>query len=46
MVNQKSPHPSRDYRKNQPVNQPIAIAKAIAALAADETNHGNLVAQL
>jgi len=28
------------YRKQQPVNQPPAIAKAIVALAADETNNG------
>jgi hypothetical protein len=28
------------YRKKQPVNQPPAIAKAIVALAADETNNG------
>ena len=29
-----------DYYVNQPVNGPEAIAKAIAALAADEANHG------
>jgi len=28
------------YRKQQPVNQPPAIAKAIVALAADDTNNG------
>jgi len=29
-----------DYYKDQPTNEPPTIAKAIAALAADETNHG------
>jgi hypothetical protein len=38
MVKQKNPE--KDYRKDQPVNKPFAIAKAIAALAADERNHG------
>jgi len=40
MAIEKKADPARQYRKNQPVNQPIAIAKAIAALAADENNHG------
>jgi hypothetical protein len=30
----------KDYYNGQPVNQPPDIAKAIAALAADEKNHG------
>ena len=29
-----------DYYKDQPTNQPPAIAKAIGALAADDANHG------
>jgi hypothetical protein len=32
----------KDYYDGQPVNQPYHIARAIAALAADEKNHGTL----
>jgi hypothetical protein len=31
-----------DWRKGQPTNEPIAIAKAIAALSADENNNGTM----
>ena len=31
--------PSKDYYIGQPVNKPIDIARAIASLAADESNH-------
>jgi hypothetical protein len=29
-----------DWRQGQPTNEPVAIAKAIAALSADENNNG------
>jgi hypothetical protein len=32
----------KDYYNGQPVNKPYHIARAIAALAADEKNHGIL----
>ena len=46
MAREKKADPAREYRKNQPVNQPIAIAKAIAALAADDNNHGKDLSKL